>query len=277
MAGAEDIVYPENTELYLQAELQDSNNKIVSGATVKADVYKGTTKLDTISLTASSWYYHGKFFFEDSGEYKIIYTAIKDSASVSGQVVFFVGNKSELSKEANFTVNIVSPSSSVYIKDSVINVRAKVTEDGEAVKDALVVVFFEGLEIEMDYDQFGNYITSIGPLTEGEYKLKVVASKDEMISQDSTLFMISRHILNIDTISPYYNQEFELKKGESLNIMAIVLDEDRDIVPGALVVAKILEPNGRALQMQLFQDGVTGHYSANFYLDRLDGRYSLMI
>jgi hypothetical protein len=138
-------------------------------------------------------------------------------------------------------------------------------------------LIFEGEQIEMAYDKFGEYYARIGPLDEGVYDLKAVATKDNLVAQDKVTFMISRHILNVDTISPYYNQEFELNKGEALKVKAIVLDENRDVVSGALVVAKVLEPDGKALEMQLFQDKKTGDYSGTLYLGELSGTYQLTI
>jgi hypothetical protein len=140
-----------------------------------------------------------------------------------------------------------------------------------------VILIFEGDQIKMSYDRFGEYAAKIGPLDEGAYDLKAVATKDNLVAQDKVTFMISKHVLNIDTISPYYNQEFELKKGDSLKVKAIVLDENRDIVSGALVVAKVLEPDGKALEMQLFQDTKTGDYAGTLYLNEMSGTYQLTI
>lgn len=273
----ESIVYPQSTKLNLQVELLDGNNAIVSGASVRADIYKGEEKIDTLQLQQSMWYYQGSYFFEDTGRYRIVYTAAKGASTTSSNVSFVVGNETEISKTVNFTVSIINPTSSVYIRDSVINVRAKLLEDGEPVSNASVALIFEGEQIEMAYDKFGEYYARIGPLDEGVYDLKAVATKDNLVAQDKVTFMISRHILNVDTISPYYNQEFELNKGEALKVKAIVLDENRDVVSGALVVAKVLEPDGKALEMQLFQDKKTGDYSGTLYLGELSGTYQLTI
>jgi hypothetical protein len=273
----ENIVYPEKTKLSLQVELQDQNNAVVTGASVRADIYKDGDRLDTVQLQPTMWYYQGSYFFEDTGRYRIVYTATKGTSSANSNVSFVLGNETEISKTVNFTVTIVNPVSSVYIRDSIINARVKLTEDTEPVANASVILIFEGDQIKMSYDRFGEYAAKIGPLDEGAYDLKAVATKDNLVAQDKVTFMISKHVLNIDTISPYYNQEFELKKGDSLKVKAIVLDENRDIVSGALVVAKVLEPDGKALEMQLFQDTKTGDYAGTLYLNEMSGTYQLTI
>ncbi len=273
----ENIVYPEDSDLNLQVELQDENRGVVSGANVKADVYKGSNKIDAVQLQAMMWFYQGTYLFEDTGEYRVVFTATKGYSSAVSSVNFVIGNVSEISKEVNFTVKIISPLSSVYMRDSVMNAKVKLTKDGEPVANASVLLMLDGQQITMRYDRFGEYLASIGPLDEGDYEMKIVATKDDMVAQDKVTFMVSRHILNIDTISPYYNQEFSLKEADALRVKAIVLDEDRDVISGALVIAKIMEPDGKAVQMQLFQDKATGDYSANFYLSKLDGTYQLTV
>ena len=272
----ENIVYPNNSVLSLQVELQDQNKQVVSGAAVKADIYRGGEKIDTVQLAATSWYYQGSYLFDKAGEYRIVYTATKGSSTTSA-VSFFVGSESEISRTANFSVRIISPSSSVYIRDSVINARVKVTKEGEPVSNASVVLLFQDQQITMDYDRFGEYTARIGPLSEGVYELKVVATEGTLVSQGKVTFMISKSVLVIDSVSPYYNQELELNKGDALKIKAIVLDEDRDIVSGALVIAKITAPDGKVLQMQLFQDSITGDYSSNLYLNDVTGSYKVGI
>ena len=208
----ENIVYPEKTKLSLQVELQDQNNAVVTGASVRADIYKDEDRLDTVQLQPTMWYYQGSYFFEDTGRYRIVYTAIKGTSSANSNVSFVLGNETEISKTVNFTVTIVNPVSSVYIRDSIINARVKLTEDTEPVANASVILIFEGDQIKMSYDRFGEYAAKIGPLDEGAYDLKAVATKDNLVAQDKVTFMISKHVLNVDTISPYYNQEFELKR-----------------------------------------------------------------
>ena len=273
----ENIVYPEKIKLSLQVELQDQNNAVVTGASVRADIYKDEDRLDTVQLQPTMWYYQGSYFFEDTGRYKIVYTATKGTSSANSNVSFVLGNETEISKTVNFTVTIVNPVSSVYIRDSIINARVKLTEDTEPVANASVILIFEGDQIKMAYDRFGEYTAKIGPLDEGAYDLKAVATKDNLVAQDKVTFMISKHVLNVDTVSPYYNQEFELKKGDALKVKAIVLDENRDVVSGVLVVAKVLEPDGKALEMQLFQDTKTGDYAGTLYLNEMSGTYQLTI
>ena len=273
----ENIVYPEKIELSLQVELLDGNNWVVTGASVRADIYKDLERIDTVQLQPTMWYYQGSYFFEGTGRYKIVYIATKGTSTTNANVSFVLGNETEISKTVNFSVSIINPSSSVYIRDSVINARVKLTEDTEPVPNASVILIFEGDQIKMTYDRFGEYYARVGPLDEGVYDLKAVATKDNLVAQDKVTFMISRHVLNVDTISPYYNQEFELKKGDSLKIKAIVLDEDRDVVSGSLVVAKILEPDGKTLEMQLFQDSKTGDYASTLYLNELSGTYQVTI
>jgi hypothetical protein len=250
---------------------------VVTGASVRADIYKDEERIDAVQLQPTMWYYQNSYFFEDTGRYKIVYTATKGTSTTNSNVSFVLGNETEISKTVNFSVSIINPTSSVYIRDSVINARVKLTEDTEPVPNASVILIFEGDQIKMTYDRFGEYYARIGPLDEGVYDLKAVATKDNLVAQDKVTFMISRHVLNVDTISPYYNQEFELKKGDSLKVKAIVLDEGRDIVSGSLVVAKILEPDGKTLEMQLFQDSKTGDYASTLYLNELSGTYQLTI
>ena len=273
----ENIVYPEDSDLNLQVELQDENRGIVSGASVKADVYKGSEKIDTVQLKPAMWFYQGTYLFEDTGEYRVVFTATKGYSTATSSVNFVLGNVSEISKAVNFTVKIISPLSSVYMRDSIMTAKVKLTKDEEPVANASVLLMLDGQQITMRYDRFGEYLASIGPLDEGDYEMKIIATKDDLVAQDKVTFMVSRHILNIDTISPYYNQEFSLKEADALRVKAIVLDEDGDVVSGALVIAKIMEPDGKAVQMQLFQDKVTGDYSANFYLSKLDGTYELTV
>jgi hypothetical protein len=270
-------IYPKNFTISLQAAVQDESQNVVTGAIVRADIYKDEAKVASVSLQPSDWYYKGSYLFRDVGVYRITYYASKGYSTINSSVTFLVGSESELLKTANFSVKILSPASSVYMRDSVLTVIAKLTKNNEPVTNASVILLFEGQQIIMAYDRFGQYKTSIGPLSDGTYKIKVVATQDTYIAQAETTFMISESILNIDTISPYLNQELEMKKGDALPIQAVILDEDRDIVAGAAIVAKILDPNGKEARMQLFQDEVTGEYSGNFYLDEVNGGYSLTI
>jgi len=273
----ESIVYPNNTRLNLQVEVQDEGSMIVSGASVLATVYKDGQLLETVALVPSSWYYQKSYLFDEVGQYTVKFSASKSYSYANASVSFFIGNESGLSEMANFTVKIMSPTSSVYLRDSSLLARAKVTEGTEPLTDASVDFLFKGATLHATYDKFGEYVYALEPLSEGAYDITAVASKNNLIAQSKVTFMISRHILNIDSITPYENQEFTLKKGDSLKIKAIVLNEDRDVVSGALVTAKILEPDGKPLQMQLFQDTATGEYSASLYLNELNGNYKVTI
>jgi hypothetical protein len=173
----------------------------------------------------------------------------------------------------NFTVSILVPRSSIYAKNSVIEARAKVMLGSQPVKNADVFFIFNNNTVQMSYDSFGEYVVNIGPLSEGEYSVKVTATKENLIAEDKSVFLISGHYLNITEISPINGQELKMKKGEALKIKAKVVDETGDIIYGAFVVAKIVEPDEKALEMQLFQEDK--YYAAVLYLDRLDGTYKL--
>jgi hypothetical protein len=214
-----------------------------------------------------------------TGDYTLRLNALYNNLNATTDVAITVASQiGNVSQGVNFTARIITPVSSVYLRDSTINAVVKVLKWGEPVNDASVVLKFQNQDIAMTYDRFGEYTAVIGPLaSEGDYDLKAVATKDQFVAQDEVTFAVSKHTLDIDSISPFYNQELSLKKGDSLEIKAILLDEERDVVSGALVIAKILESDGKALQMQLFQDSTTGAYKGVLYLNELNGVYQLKI
>jgi hypothetical protein len=128
-----------------------------------------------------------------------------------------------------------------------------------------VILELEGNIYAMDYDKFGEYTAVLPHLLQGTHSAKVIATEGNLMAEDYVEFMISDHLLNISLISPNTVDTNYLSEKEPLEIKLDVFDETHDIVPGALVVAEILEPSGRAIETQVFQDPETGVYKAVFY------------
>lgn len=277
VSSPEEKTYASNYSVPIIVEFRDKNNFIITGASVSARVLKNGEEIQNINLAEVKWYYQAAQLFPDAGEYSAIITATKGNISASKTAKFFVGTPYSIAEAANFTVRIITPNSGVYSKDSVIEVRAKVMKGQEPIRDANVILSFMGKDLKMDYDSFGEYVTNIGPLNESEYSIEVTATFGNYVAKDQTTFLISGHKLSISGIYPADNQTIEFAKGTPLRINATILDELGDKVYGAQAIAKITEPDGTLLEMQLFQDQATGSYSAYLYLNKLDGKYLLKI
>jgi hypothetical protein len=270
----QDATYTMNSTLPVQVKIEDLNGLLVSGANVTAEVWQEGEYVENITFNESKYYYEARYTF-DKGLYLLNVSAYKAGiGAVSDVLVQFIAGQRPSEALENLTVLIITPKSDVYAENSTLVVRARVTNASEPVKNATVVMVFQGTETNMTYDKYGEYTTTAGPLPEGEYDLAVIATYGEDVAQDRVSFMTSKHRLDVRPVAPEYQQATEIKKGQSIPVSAAVTDETGDVVSGALVIAEILEPTGRALQMQVFQTPATGQYDTVFYPND-DGIYRI--
>lgn len=255
-----------NTSVPFEVEFLDSNSRVVSGAIVKAEVILNGNKTDEVRLDEKTYTYKTLYTFSGPGNYVLRFTANKSQFSDAAETTVSVGEPSEIGKALNFTVSIITPVSDTYPKNSQVIVRARVREGATAITNATVTLILSGNQYQMTHDRFGEYVYTTGPLDEGSFEARVIASYKNELAEDSVSFLVSEHMLDIRTVSPKDAEVFDnLEKGNSIPLTVDVLDETSNVVQGALVVAQITEPAGRLVEVQLFQDSESGLYKSVYF------------
>lgn len=254
-----------NASVPIEAEFLDVNGLIISNADVRAEIYLEDEMVDEVRLLDKTYAYKGKYTFSEAGNYEIKINALRGDFSDTKTVLVSIGEPSQIAEAANFTITILSPLSDTYGKNSQINIRARVLEAFDPVADASVILYLNGIEYDMTYDRYGEYVYTTEALSVGNYEARTIASYENYLAEDSITFFISEHLLTIRVYSPATDEEFEIDEGDSIALTVDVVDETSDVVTGVLVLAGITEPNGRTAEIQLFQDPESGLYKSLFY------------
>ncbi len=271
-----ELEVPKNSTVLLQVEFKDSNGLTIQSAEVTGEVFKADKLVKSFNMTESLYSYNAEVLFETPGRYVIIFHAVKNEMSDSKKLVLLVGNESERAEGMNFSVRIISPTPGVYAVDSKLNVIARVTVNRQPVSEASVVFYFDGREIAGEYEGNGEYGFTTPELAYGVHSLKTVAEYEDMMAEDYLEFMASDSFLNISPINPDPNQTLYVVEKEQIRLKIDVLDQDDDVVPGAEVTARIIEPNGREVETLLIQNEDTGVYESVFY-PSLSGVYKISL
>ncbi|GEM_PF-6091576 len=266
------IIYPLNNQKFnangstiIEAQFIDSNQRSISNAVITADIIKNGQVVDTVNLDEKAYSYKKIYQFTSAGQYSIRVTGTKSPYTAQGSVSLIVGEASEIASSANFTVQILAPQSDTYAKGSTILFRARVRQDTTPIAGANVTLDVNGADYLMNYDRFGDYTYSVGPLPVNNYEAKVVAAYGNFLAEDSVLFSVSEHGLKINLQAPKESDEFVMKSGDAVNVSVDVVDEFGSTASGVLVAGSVIDSAGRISQLQLFQDVKDGFYKTTFF------------
>ncbi|MBI1973797.1 hypothetical protein HYS54_03205, partial [Candidatus Micrarchaeota archaeon] len=263
------IVSPQNT-LY-EAEnvtppvvivVKDENNNILTGATLQGNVTLLGKNATRLSFRETPYYYTADNVVSGPGEYVLNVSSTKGTRSGSASISFAVGPQAEF--RPSFLASIITPLPRVYPENAALAVRAKITLDNQPVTDASAIALLGTQEILMEYEQFGEYSSSLPPLPEGAYSLRVIAGLGNATTEDRVDFAVSKKRLFIDVITPNSSGEITQKSGEPVTLAFNVRNEHGDVESGVQVEATILDPSGRRSVAQAFQS-TTGEYSTKFF------------
>jgi hypothetical protein len=278
------VLYPEsgrnydlNTTVQFEIEFVDANSLIIDDAQMEMFIFGEGELVDRIAMDEQAYTYRQGYFFDIPGRYEVKFSGEKGSIEAEQSVFITIGNETQIAEEADFTVDILVPQADVYAVGSSLLMRARVRYDQMPVTDAVVELDFMGQTILMDYDAYGEY-TYVTPNigVQGTYTVEVLTSYQGMLAKDIVEFMISDHFLNISLIEPSSPEAIVMEAGEPLDLHVDVFDETGDIVAGAEVIAEILEPRGRMVETQIFQDPVSGKYKTVVYPNE-PGTYELTV
>lgn len=263
--------YEANNTIAIIAEVEDASGMIVSKANVTASLSLNGTEITRLQMHESAYTYSTLFTPLAEGVYSLALTAAKGGNIATLTLPFQVG--ALLTPTSDLTVDVLSPKTGTYAPNSSIVVRARVLYKNEPLKNATVSMDFLGGKKQMTYDKYGEYVTTVQP-PEGRYELGVVATYGSLVSEGKATFLVSRHTISLDLLSPTDNRT--IRKGESVTLSVNVLDEAGDVVNGVSLTATIIEPQGRVLEMPIFQSPATGEYTTVFYPDD-DGVYKISL
>jgi len=272
-----DVLYPATgnysagQELALTAKVYDQAGFTVTGGTMAVNVYRDEQSIENITLTESRYFFMGRYTPQDTGTYEFRFIAAKGSMNATRSV--FIGVGGSPAEIANFTVMVISPRSDVYAENSSLIVRARAFEKTTLVTDANVTAYIGNDTVQLEYSRDA-YEGVLPQLAEGEHELVVVAQRADKIAEAKVIFQISKHYVHVTLLKPI--DSVDIIKDEPVRIEADVTDEEDNIVSGALVVFKILDPAGRESEMQLFQSAETAKYSSVFY-PTVDGTHQITV
>lgn len=266
-----DGTYEANNSIAIIAEVEDSSGMVVSKANVTASLSLNGTRITELQMHESAYTYSALFTPQAEGAYNLTITARKAGNVAVLALAFRVG--ALLTPTSDLTVDVLSPKTGTYAPNSSIVVRARVLYKNDPLKNATVSMTLLNATQQMAYDKYGEYVAAVQP-PEGRYELSVVATYGGLVSEGKATFLVSRHTLNMELLSPADNRT--IQKGESVTIAVNVLDEAGDVVNGVGLTATVIEPQGRVLEMPIFQSPATGEYTTVFYPDD-DGTYKISL
>ncbi|MBS3060811.1 MAG: hypothetical protein J4432_04880, partial [DPANN group archaeon] len=265
------IIYPQAKEytvgqrLPLQVEVIDDRGAALTDITMVAEVYQNGALLDSVALPIHRDGFRALREFTQPANYDVVYKTVVQGVELSERVSFVMGEPTQIAQVAEFAIQVISPQEDVYAENSELIVRVQVTEQGSPVADANVKLVIDNTELQMAYDSFGEYETVIGPLESGEYNIRVVALKQNKVTEERITFIISDKFITLDVVNPVPKADLELELGQPVALRIKALDEASDVVSAVIVRGSILEPSGRKLTLQFTQDPVTGDYTSVFY------------
>ncbi|MEM0372242.1 MAG: hypothetical protein QXO69_00140 [archaeon] len=272
----ENMTFDKNETIPFELEFRDFNELLVKGAAVTMSIYKGESLVDTVRFNESAYSYVAQYVFTEAGRYELRFRGVSERFEAESTYSITVGNATEVAQAENFVVKILVPRADVYATNSEIIARARVRLNGEQVSSD-VRFFVDSSEVAPHRDSYGDYVFILSSLLQGTHSIKAIAEKDGMSAVDYVEFAVSDHVLSVSWLDPDENGTAVIAKGDRLVLKASVNDESGDAVAGVFVIAEIIEPNGREIQVRLFESEDTpGVYLGDYY-PSLEGTYKVHV
>ena len=266
--------YSLNSSVSFEINFFDEKGMLISDADALMKITRYNESIAEINMTKGRFSYDSFYFFNESGDYIITFELQKGDEKATKTVALVVGNSTQLANVENFTVSILSPLPEVYVENSSLNLRALVKYGNERVGNATVTAFLNDEEINMDYDNYGEYVYSTPLLSSGNYDFKVVADYLDLKAVSEMNFEVSPHVLALVPFEPDENESIELNKSKGITLKVDLVDEQNHTVPDALIKGEIVEPSGRTIKVSFVQNQDTKAYEAVFYPND-EGIYSV--
>ena len=273
-------------EMLVSVYLQDMQNQRVGGADVRATVLTpaGTEQelVLTEKLVGGKTVYEVDYLFAEDGFYEVLVTGNAPGyreAELYVPTIHAGADAPELPDDVfcqyGLCIRVESPSEvETYPEGSAVQFNVQLIDEAASpVGDAKTTAEFAGKKINLGYDWNGYYANWTGNLSQGDYAVKITASKGGVAVSKNITLHVSPDTLVISPLNPVPGGNVS---ADFTTVQVKITDQDGETVTGANVRAVVTTPLTGTHTVQLARNTATGFYESEYaFAD--SGQYTLKL